>query len=151
MRDTVAWSDDLLPTEDQVLFRRLSVFVGGFGLPAAAAVAGAAAFERLSVLLENSLVRPNVPPSDGDGSEPRFTMLETVRAYGLERLEASGEGEEIRGRYANYYVALAERATAGSQAAGRSRGWSASNASTTISGRRSRGCWSADGRNRPRG
>jgi predicted ATPase/DNA-binding XRE family transcriptional regulator len=111
MRDTVAWSQDLLPPEDQVLFRRLSVFAGGFGLPAAEAVGGAAAFEGLSALLENSLVRPNVPPSDGDGSESRFTMLETIRAYGLERLEVSGEGEEIRERHAYYYVALAERAT----------------------------------------
>jgi predicted ATPase/DNA-binding XRE family transcriptional regulator len=111
MRDTVAWSHDLLPTEDQVLFRRLSVFAGGFGLPAAEAVAGAAAFEGLSVLLENSLVRPHVPPSDGDGSDPRFAMLETVRAYGLECLEESGGGEEICRRHADYYVALAERAT----------------------------------------
>jgi predicted ATPase/DNA-binding XRE family transcriptional regulator len=111
MRDTVAWSHDLLPAEDRVLFRRLSVFADGFGLPAAEAVAGTAAFEGLSALLENSLVRPSVPPLDGDGSESRFTMLETVRAYGLERLEESGEGEEIRGRHADYYVALAERAT----------------------------------------
>jgi predicted ATPase len=111
MRDTVAWSHDLLPPEDQVLFRRLSAFAGGFGLPAAEAVGGAAAFEGLSALLENSLIRPNAPPSEGDGFEARFTMLETIRAYGLERLEESGEGEEIRGRHADYYVALAERAT----------------------------------------
>jgi predicted ATPase/DNA-binding XRE family transcriptional regulator len=111
MRDTVAWSHDLLPTEDQVLFRRLSVFADGFGLPAAEAVGGAAAFEGLSALLENSLVRPSAPPSDGDDPEPRFTMLETVRAYGLERLAESSEGEEIHGRHADYYVALAERAT----------------------------------------
>jgi predicted ATPase/DNA-binding XRE family transcriptional regulator len=111
MRDTVAWSHDLLPTEDRVLFRRFSVFAGGFGLSAAEAVGGAAAFEGLSALLENSLVRPSASPSEGDNVEPRFTMLETVRAYGLERLEESGEGEEIRGRHADYYVALAEQAT----------------------------------------
>jgi predicted ATPase/transcriptional regulator with XRE-family HTH domain len=111
MRDTVAWSHDLLPAEDQELFRRLSVFAGGFGLSAAEAVAGASVFEGLSTLLENSLIRPNVLPPDGDGSEPRFAMFETVRAYGLERLEQSGEGEEIRERHADYFVALAERAT----------------------------------------
>ena len=111
MRDTVAWSHDLLHTEDQILFRRLSVFAGGFGLPAAEAVGGSAAFEGLSALLENSLVRPGARPSDGEVVEPRFTTLETVRAYGLERLEGSGEGEEIRGRHADYYVALAKRAT----------------------------------------
>jgi len=110
MRDTVAWSHDLLHTEDQILFRRLSVFAGGFGLPAAEAVGGSAAFEGLSALLENSLVRPGARPSDGEVVEPRFTTLETVRAYGLERLEESGEGEEIRGRHADYYVALAKRA-----------------------------------------
>jgi predicted ATPase/transcriptional regulator with XRE-family HTH domain len=111
MRDTVAWSHDLLPAGDQELFRRLSVFAGGFGLSAAEAVGGASVFEGLSTLLENSLIRPNALPPDGDGSEPRFAMLETVRAYGLERLEESGEGEEIRERHADYFVALAERAT----------------------------------------
>ena len=111
MRDTVAWSHDLLPAAEQELFRRLSVFVGGFGLSAAEAVGEASAFEGLSTLLENSLIRPSALPPDGDGSEPRFAMLETVRAYGLERLEESGEGEEIRERHADYFVALAERAT----------------------------------------
>jgi predicted ATPase len=111
MRDTVAWSHDLLPTEDQVLFRCFSVFAGGFGLPAAEAVGGAAAFEGLSALLQNSLVRPSTPTAEGDSIEPRFTMLETVRAYGLERLEESDEAEKIRGRHADYFVALAERAT----------------------------------------
>jgi predicted ATPase/DNA-binding XRE family transcriptional regulator len=111
MRDTVAWSHDLLPAAEQELFRRLSVFVGGFGLSAAEEVGGASAFEGLSTLLENSLIRPNALPPDGDGSEPRFAMLETIRAYGLERLEESGEGEEIRERHADYFVALAERAT----------------------------------------
>jgi ATP/maltotriose-dependent transcriptional regulator MalT len=107
----VAWSHDLLPAGDQELFRRLSVFAGGFGLSAAEAVGGASVFEGISTLLENSLIRPNALPPDGDGSEPRFAMLETVRAYGLERLEESGEGEEIRERHADYFVALAERAT----------------------------------------
>src|SRR3712207_2083603 len=46
-----------------------------------------------------------------DDAEPRFSMLETVRAYGLERLAMSGEDEEVRGRHADYYLALAELAT----------------------------------------
>jgi predicted ATPase/DNA-binding XRE family transcriptional regulator len=109
MRDTVGWSHELLPAGRQALFRRLSVFAGGFELPAAEAVGGGSAFEGLSALLENSLVRPDAGPSDG--AEPRFTMLETVRAYALERLQESGEGDEIRGRHAAYYLGLAERAT----------------------------------------
>ena len=109
MRDTVGWSHELLPAGEQALFRRLSVFAGGFELPAAEAVGGGSAFEGLSALLENSLVRPDAGPSDG--AEPRFTMLETVRAYALERLQESGEGDEIRGRHAAYYLGLAERAT----------------------------------------
>jgi predicted ATPase len=88
---------------------RLSVFAGGFELPAAEAVGGSSAFEGLTALLENSLIRPDAGVPDDD--EPRFSMLEMVRAYGLERLAMSGEDEEVRGRHANYYLALAERAT----------------------------------------
>ncbi|HZF58488.1 MAG TPA: helix-turn-helix domain-containing protein [Rubrobacter sp.] len=110
MRDTVAWSHDLLSTEEQTIFRRLAVFVGGFGLAAAEAVGGGSVLEGLSALLENSLVRAEAGSSDADGTEPRFTMLETVRAFGLERLAASGEEGELRERHAGYYLALAERA-----------------------------------------
>jgi non-specific serine/threonine protein kinase len=111
MRDTVAWSHDLLPAEEQALFRRLSVFAGGFELSAAEAVGEESVLEGISALLENSLVRPHAISSDGDHAEPRFTMLETVNAYALERLEESEEGEEIRRRHADHYLALAERAT----------------------------------------
>jgi len=111
MRDTVAWSHDLLAAEERELFRRISVFAGGFGLSAAEALGGSSAFEGLSTLLENSLVKPSALPPDSDDPEPRFEMLETVRAYGLERLDESGEGEEIRERHADYFVELAERAT----------------------------------------
>ena len=80
MRDTVAWSHDLLSTDEQRLFRRLSVFAGGFELPAAEAVGGGGSvLEGLQALLENSLVRPDAESSD---AEPRFSMLETIRAYG---------------------------------------------------------------------
>jgi predicted ATPase/DNA-binding XRE family transcriptional regulator len=109
IRDTVAWSHDLLSPGEQTLFRRLSVFVGGFELPAAEAVSGDdSVLDGLYALLENSLVRPGT--GSADAAEPRFSMLETIRAYGLERLAASGEEEEVRGRHAGYYLALAERA-----------------------------------------
>ena len=105
MRDTVAWSHDLLSEEEQTLFRRLAVFAGGFALQAAEAVGGRTVLEGLYTLLENSLVR-----TDTDDPEPRFAMLETVRAYGLERLAASGEEGEARGLHADYFLALAGRA-----------------------------------------
>jgi predicted ATPase len=111
MRDTVTWSYDLLPAEEQVLLRRLSVFAGGFGLSAAEAVWEGSVLEGLSTLLENSLVRPDAGTREDREAEPRFTMLETIRAYGSERLAASGEEEKVRGRHAAYYLALAERAT----------------------------------------
>ena len=111
MRDTVAWSYGLLPSEEQALFGRLSVFAGGFELPAAEAVGGEQVLEGLSVLIGNSLIRARAEPSGGDGAEPRFSMLETIRQYGLERLAASGEEGGIRRLHAAYYLELAERAT----------------------------------------
>ena len=108
MRGTVAWSHDLLPDKDQTLFERLSVFAGGFGLPAAEAVGGDSVLEGLQALLENSLIRPD---AGEDEVEPRFTMLETIRAYGSERLAAGGTEREVRRLHAAYYLALAERAT----------------------------------------
>jgi predicted ATPase/DNA-binding CsgD family transcriptional regulator len=111
MRDAIAWSYDLLDDEERSTFRRLAVFSGGFGLEAAAAVCGHdewGALEAIRSLLGKSLVRD---VKDGDG-EPRFGMLETIRAFGLERLTASDEEHEIRRRHAAWCVALAERAAA---------------------------------------
>jgi predicted ATPase/DNA-binding XRE family transcriptional regulator len=150
MQNTVAWSYDLLGPGEQTLFGRLAVFAGGFELPAAEAVGGDAVLEGLSALLENSLVRPDVRPPGGD-AEPRFTMLETVRAYGLERLAASGEEEEVRGGTPATTWRSRRRRTPSSRGAGRRRGWTASNASTTTSGLPWGGCWSTAGRGAPRG
>ena len=111
MRDAVAWSYDLLPDEHQNLFRCLSVFAGGFELSATEAVGGQPVIEGLQTLLENSLVRADSWVPGEDKLEPRFTMLETIRAFGVERLAASEEEVEIRGRHAAHYLALAERAT----------------------------------------
>jgi predicted ATPase/DNA-binding CsgD family transcriptional regulator len=110
MRDAIAWSHDLLTPEEQVLFRRLAVFAGGFTLEAAEAVAskpdepGIDPFEGVASLLDKSLLRQDAGP----GGEPRFAMLETVREFALEQLGASGEDAVIRQRHASWCLAFME-------------------------------------------
>jgi hypothetical protein len=111
LRDTIAWSYDLLPAPDQTLLRQLSVFVGGWTLEAAEAVTnpdGALdVLEGLGSLVERSLVRR---VDEGSG-EPRFGLLETIREFGLERLADGGEEEDlIRQRHAQYFAAFGEMA-----------------------------------------
>jgi predicted ATPase/DNA-binding XRE family transcriptional regulator len=130
MRDAIAWSYDLLTGHEQTLFRHLAVFSGGFALEAAEWVGGRRSevgrmlltgdlsshlppptsdlapdtLELIASLLDQSLLRV----ADGFAGEPRCTMLETVREFALERLEASGDGDAIRRAHAAYYLALAE-------------------------------------------
>jgi predicted ATPase len=110
LRDTIAWSYDLLPALDQALLRRLSVFVGGWTLEAAEAVAnpdGALdVLEGLGNLVERSLVRR----VDEGGGAPRFGLLETIREFGLERLADSGEENALRQHHAEHFAAFAEQA-----------------------------------------
>src|SRR5215208_4314053 len=113
MRATLNWSHDLLNEPEQELFRRLSVFSGGFTLEAAEAVgaAGSVGIEEVldlvGTLVEQSLVVAE--PSSG-GYEARYGMLEPVRQYAREKLEESGEGEDILRRHAEFFLALSERA-----------------------------------------
>ncbi|HEU5102666.1 MAG TPA: tetratricopeptide repeat protein, partial [Roseiflexaceae bacterium] len=104
LRATIAWSYGLLTPAEQRLFRRLAVFVGGWTLDAAEAVSGDAALDGLQALLDQSLIQQEV----GVDGEPRFRMLETLREYALERLEASGEVERLRQQHARYYLTLGE-------------------------------------------
>jgi predicted ATPase/DNA-binding CsgD family transcriptional regulator len=109
MRDAIAWSYDLLDPPEQALFRRLSVFDGGFTLEAAEAVEedlkASSVLDWLSSLVEKSLLRRTVTED-----ETRFAMLETVREYGLEQLAASGEEETYRDRHAAWCLCWTERA-----------------------------------------
>ena len=118
MRDAIAWSHDLLDADEQRLFRRLAVFVGGFTLDAAIDVAGegplseAAIVEGVSSLVDWSLLQPAATDDSAneDPGEPRFTMLETIREFALEELARSGEEDAVRRAHAEYFRTLAERA-----------------------------------------
>jgi predicted ATPase/DNA-binding winged helix-turn-helix (wHTH) protein len=120
LRRAIAWSYELLEASEQVLFRRLAVFVGGCTLEAAAMVCQAVhdpaaglgapregeAIEGIASLVDKSLLHPE----EGRQGEPRFRMLETIREYGLECLAASGETQAVQRAHARYYLALAEAA-----------------------------------------
>ncbi|MEV1178569.1 AfsR family transcriptional regulator, partial [Nonomuraea sp. NPDC049784] len=101
LRAVVEWSWDLLGEEERVLARRLGVFAGGATLETVEAVCGGAV-DVLGALADKSLVQ--VSP------EGRYSMLETIRAYALERLAEAGEAGEYRRRHAAYLLDLAERA-----------------------------------------
>jgi predicted ATPase/DNA-binding CsgD family transcriptional regulator len=124
MRNTIAWSYDLLSPREQLLFRRISVFAGSFDLQAAAEIAGDLATDPVFVedsamssqfdviddvlaLAENSLLRRFADGSD----EPRFGMLATIREFGLEQLARNGELEAVRNRHAAYMLAFATSAS----------------------------------------
>jgi predicted ATPase/DNA-binding CsgD family transcriptional regulator len=112
LHETIAWSYDLLAPEHQRLFRRLSVFSGGFTLDAAEALASEEAaphsvLDDVASLIDKSLLFEET----GRGEEPRFGMLEVIREFGLEQLEASGDARETRQRHAAWCTAFAERFT----------------------------------------
>ena len=109
LRAAIAWSYDLLSSEEQALFSALAVFAGGFSADGAEAVAGSDVLDAIGVLLDSSLVRSERPVGD----EPRFGMLETIREYALERLAGRRDKHQVRRRHAEFYAALAEHAEPG--------------------------------------
>ena len=100
LRATIEWSFDLLTPAEQRLFARLSVFVGGCTLESAEAVADADV-DAMQSLVDKSLIRR---------TGERFGMLETIREFAAEQLEASGETAALRDRHAESYLSLAEAA-----------------------------------------
>lgn len=110
IRDTVAWSHDLLREEEMRLFRRLSVFSGGWGLPAVESVCGlrsevGEALDGVSSLVDQSLVI-----LDRNHPSARYRMLDVIREYAAQELLKAGETEEIGRRHALHYLALSEEA-----------------------------------------
>ena len=116
LRATLQWSYDLLPPAEQQLFARLGVFVGGFTLHSVEAICdadgklGLDVLDGLTALVDNSLVYQL-----RDEGEPRFAMLETMRAYAVECLEAAPRSIEssvdgLHARHAHYYLTLVEQA-----------------------------------------
>jgi predicted ATPase/class 3 adenylate cyclase len=110
LRGTIDWSYDLLTEEEKTLFGRLSVFSGGRTLEAIEQICAPAgdidALEGVDSLVEKSLLRRE----EAVAGESRFVMLETVQEYAREKLEESGEAEEVKRRHAEYFLALAEQA-----------------------------------------
>ena len=107
LRNTLAWSHDLLSAVQQRLFARLAVFAGGWTMDAADAVCNGDLdiVTSLASLEEKSLVQvASAEP------EPRLTILETIREYAAEQLRAVGETDAIRARHASFFLQVAERA-----------------------------------------
>ena len=110
IRDTVAWSHDLLSEAQVRLFRRLSVFSGGWNLAAIESVCGSSsevgeALDGVSALVDQSLV-----VLDRNHASARYKMLDVVREYAAQELLKAGETEEIGRRHALHYLALSEEA-----------------------------------------
>ena len=115
MRAAIAWSYDLLAPPERAALRHLAAFVGGWTLEAAEAVAVVgnpdrpptpSVFDLLTALVDQSLVQRM-----GGGDDPRFGMLETIRAFAWDEAEAAGESETTRRRHAIYFAGLAEAAS----------------------------------------
>jgi predicted ATPase/class 3 adenylate cyclase len=107
LRASIDWSHELLTGQERALLRRLAVFAGGWTLAAAEAVGTGndiARFDALSVLA--SLVERSLVLVDGE----RYRMLETIREFAQEKLEASGEERATRGRHLDHFLAFAETA-----------------------------------------
>jgi predicted ATPase/class 3 adenylate cyclase len=109
LRGTIDWSHALLTGDEQRLFRRLAVFVGGCALEAIEAVCNIE--NNLSVLetVESLVGKSLVKQTEAHG-EPRFAMLETIREYAMDRLIAAGDEERVRERHRDYFLSLAEQA-----------------------------------------
>jgi predicted ATPase/DNA-binding SARP family transcriptional activator len=123
LRASVDWSHDLLSDDERRALRRVAVFAGGFTLAAAEEVCAGDGIEPAQMLdLIAALVDQSLVSADEDEAGVRYRLLETVREYGLERLDAAGETAAVRGRHREHFAALAEQAGAQLDAGGQ-RAW----------------------------
>jgi predicted ATPase/class 3 adenylate cyclase len=125
LRQAIAWSYDLLTPDEQMLYRRLAVFVGGCTLTAAeAVVAGGGPDLNLDVVNGMaSLVDKNLLRQEETAGDLRFRMLETIREHALERLITAGEVDRFQRAHGEYYLVLAEQAEPGLLAGWRQAEW----------------------------
>jgi hypothetical protein len=108
LRASVDWSHALLTEPERILFRRLAVFMGGFDLHAAQAIAGDEELHRHQVLdLLTLLVDKSLVVAENAGGRTRYRLMETVRQYALEKLGESGEADKVRNRHRDHYTAMA--------------------------------------------
>ena len=108
LRASVDWSHALLTEPECILFARLAVFMGGFDLDAAEAVAGGGDVERFQVLdLLTLLVDKSLVVAESTSGRTRYRLLETVRQYALEKLSESGEADVVRTRHRDHFTTMA--------------------------------------------
>ena len=112
LRAAVDWSYDLLTEKEQQLFQRVSVFAGGLSLEGAEAVCSGngIAEEEILDLLAHLVDKSLLTPEEGCEGSARYRLLETLRAYGKERLERAGNWDEYVNRHGEFYRGVAERA-----------------------------------------
>jgi predicted ATPase len=110
LRATIDWSYELLPPAERALFEHLSVFAGGFTLEAVAAVCLAGDGQRALELVQR-LVESSLAVAEDREATTRYRLLETIRRYASERLEASGAGEASRRAHAEHFLHVVRRAT----------------------------------------
>ena len=113
LRATLDWSYELLSEPERVILRRLAVFAGVFSLEAASAVVASSEIAQSEVVdgLSN-LVAKSLVAAEVEDAPARYRLLDTTRAYALEKLAESGERERLARRHAEYYRDLFERAEA---------------------------------------
>jgi len=108
LRASVDWSYALLTEPEQVVFRRLAVFVGGFDLNAAQAVAGDGELHPHQILdLLTLLVDKSLVVAENNSGRTRYRLMETVRQYAMEKLGGAGEADKVRDRHRDHYTAMA--------------------------------------------
>ncbi len=121
LRQTIAWSYELLSEAEQRLFARLGVFVDGRSIDAVEAVCGPDPGLDVVDGLESLLSKSLLYQEEGPDGQPRFYMLETIQEYALEKLDAAGELEEVRDRHLHYFLSLGEAMEGGYRRHGQMR------------------------------